>query len=260
MEGDGNEILQHVQLHRRYPLILAPDAGGAATDGGVAGGAAMFTLQYQFKPASLDERSRGQLALGARGEASVQLRPGAGADVGAQEEAGETESYSFKGIKRPAPSTATECLLELRVEGGALLLRRVGQTVTGLRLHREQDVHADRQDKEQAVAISKEVMQQRKLPKRLQKKPAAPAKKTAAAAGSVSAAAAAVDTVTAAPAPTEQAAGAGGGDAGDVGDAGDAGDIGDSAAPAAAPAAAVAQASAVAAPKRRGKAAKTENT
>ncbi|KAJ1429404.1 hypothetical protein B484DRAFT_449409 [Ochromonadaceae sp. CCMP2298] len=134
------------------------------------------------------------------------------AEMGLEDEADQpTESYNFRGVKRPPPST-TEFLLELGAEG--VMLRRVGQSVTGLRLHKEQDVRAD---KLQAAAISrdaKKTLELRKLPKRLQKKPPKKAAETSAAV--------LAGVVAAAPVTTQQA-----GDAGDAMEAGIAEDAGD---------------------------------
>ena len=116
---NGNRIMEHITLNKRYPLSSFL-RGGSLSRPNIG---EITTLQYVFKPSSVDPNQKGSLSISNTHEALIALPT---IDT-------EIEKESFKGI---ATKPSNEFILSF--DGGYFQLDRVVSAVTNIRHSRNE--------------------------------------------------------------------------------------------------------------------------
>ena len=160
-------MTSELRLQHRYPLRRG--TLGAEAEGGPPEGSRLVTMQFKFKPASVDSSRRGELTLDSEGSARASFLPREGESPQPEETTAQAHSHSFRGVA----GEGGEFLLVMEESGGELgfRLERVATSVLSL-LHER---GADFEGKE----VSRPPRKSRKvvLPTQMRQRPLGRAKK-----------------------------------------------------------------------------------
>jgi hypothetical protein len=137
-----SKLVDGIEIGKKYPLFL--DQSGEK----------VLSLQYLFKPVSIDQQVCGTLKCNTAGESNVEIKCSNG------------ELESFRGLKRSLSAADHEYVIEF-LDGGKCVLSKVDDQILNLKLQKKDDrVKA----KAHAVKESKEIVDSLNLPKKFLQK------------------------------------------------------------------------------------------